>query len=94
MNEATISPSRYNSPIGEIYTMPEKVLPPDDKRMAIADAARLIGCSTITLQKAARNGVLPTAEMFGHSWTVEYGAARNWWNRQKHPGGRPVKPVT
>ena len=91
MIELTMLPTRYNSPQGEIYMTPEKELPPDNERMALSAVASLLGCSTVVLAIASKNGTLPTAIKFGNSWTVEFGAARDWWNRDKHPGGRPKK---
>jgi hypothetical protein len=90
---ATVPMSGIFSP-GRILSMPdEKELPPDNERMALSDVAKLLGCSDTVLQIAARAGKLPTAKKMGYMWTVEYGPVRDWWNREKHPGGRPKKTI-
>lgn len=76
---------------GRISMADEKELPADNERMSLVDVAKLIECSDTVLKVAARSGLLPTAKKYGNSWTVEYGAARDWYNREKHPGGRPKK---
>jgi len=90
MIELTAVTTRYNSPQGELF-MAEQELPKDNERMALSDVAKLLGCSDTVLQIAARAGKLPTAKKMGYMWTVEYGPVRDWWNREKHPGGRPKK---
>lgn len=88
---ATVPMSGIFSP-GRISSMPDETeLPADNERLSLVDVAKLIECSDTVLKVAARNGLLPTAKKYGNSWTVEYGAARDWYKREKHAGGRPKK---
>ena len=86
LNDLAITPMSGIFSSGRIDNMPD-----DNERMALSAVAPLLGCSTVVLSVAAKNGVLPTAKKIGPVWSVEFGAARDWWNREKHAGGRPKK---